>query len=76
MLDPGRLRGQNGTRMKVERIELWHVSVPLPAPFHPAWIPGFRQSENRFTLIRVRTHGGLEGWSAAPEIGQIGRAHV
>lgn len=54
--------------MKVDRIELWRVAVPLPAPFRPAWISGFRQNENRFTLISVRTRGGLEGWSAAPEV--------
>lgn len=26
---------------RVERIELWHVSVPLPRPFWPSWIPGY-----------------------------------
>lgn len=54
--------------MKIERIDLWHVDVPLPAPFHPAWIPGFVQTGNRFTLIRLTTASGLQGWSAAPAI--------
>lgn len=54
--------------MKVERIDLWHVAYPLPAAFHPSWIPGFRQTENRFTLLRIRTASGLEGWSAAPSM--------
>ena len=50
--------------MRITQIDLWHVSVPLPAAFHPAWIPGFPQTANRFTLVRLRTASGLEGWSA------------
>ncbi len=54
--------------MKITQIDLWHVSVPLPAPFHPAWIPGFPQTANRFTLVRLRTASGVEGWSAGAAI--------
>lgn len=54
----------------VARIELYHVAVPLPAPFHPSWIPGFPQTENRFTLIKVVTDDGIEGWSAGPALGR------
>ncbi len=50
----------------VARIELFHVAIPLPARFYPAWIPGFPQTENRFTLIRVTTDDGVEGYSAGP----------
>ncbi len=56
--------------MKISRIDLWHVKVPLPAPFHPSWIPGFAQTENRFTLVRLATADGAEGWSAAPAMGR------
>jgi D-galactarolactone cycloisomerase len=56
--------------VKIERIDLWHVDVPLPAPFRPAWIPGFVQTGNRFTLIRLSTASGLQGWSAAPAMGR------
>ncbi len=35
----------------VARIELYHVAVPLPARFCPSWIPGFPQTENRFTVL-------------------------
>jgi D-galactarolactone cycloisomerase len=52
--------------MKIERIELWHVAVPLPAPFRPSWIPGLATTENRFDVVRLTTASGLEGWSAAP----------
>jgi L-alanine-DL-glutamate epimerase-like enolase superfamily enzyme len=54
----------------VARIELYHVAVPLPATFRPSWIPGFPQNENRFTLIRVITDDGVEGFSAGPAMGR------
>ena len=52
----------------VARIELFHVAIPLPATFYPSWIPGMPQNENRFTLIRVTTDDGVEGYSAGPAI--------
>lgn len=50
--------------MKVKKIELFHVSIPLPKNFYPSWIPGFPQGFNRFTLLRLTTGEGLEGYSA------------
>jgi hypothetical protein len=50
-----------GMTMKVERIELFHVAIPLPRPFYPAWIPGYPQTENRFTLLRLTTDDGVQG---------------
>jgi L-alanine-DL-glutamate epimerase-like enolase superfamily enzyme len=50
--------------MRIDRIELFHVAIPLPRPFHPAWIPGYPQTENRFTLLRLSTDDGLEGLAA------------
>ncbi len=55
--------------MKITRIDLWLVRYPLPAPFMPAWIPGFRQTENRFTLVRLVTADGIEGYSAVQTMG-------
>ena len=40
---------------RIGRIELFHIARPLPAPFHPSWIPGFPQMESRFILLRVTT---------------------
>ncbi len=54
----------------VRRIELYHVAIPLPETFYPAWIPGFPQRENRLTLIRVTTDEGVEGYSAGPAMGR------
>jgi L-alanine-DL-glutamate epimerase-like enolase superfamily enzyme len=54
----------------IARIELFHVAIPLPERFFPSWIPGFPQTENRFTLIKVVTKGGVEGYSAGPAMGR------
>lgn len=54
--------------MRITQIDLWHVAIPAPATFYPSWIPGFPQTENRFTLVRLRTASGLEGWSAGAAI--------
>ncbi|MEW6264916.1 MAG: mandelate racemase/muconate lactonizing enzyme family protein [Thermodesulfobacteriota bacterium] len=56
--------------MKIKLIELYHVSVPLKQTFWPTWIPGYPQTHNRFTLIRLATDDGLEGWSAGAAMGR------
>lgn len=55
--------------MVINRIELYYVKIPLeenkpgffaqPAYFNPSWIPGFRQSEMRFYLLKLGTDQGL-----------------
>ena len=50
--------------MKIDRIELFHVAIPLAQPFHPAWIPGYPQTVNRFTLARLTTDDGVQGLAA------------
>lgn len=55
--------------MKISRIDLWYVRIPLPDVFLPAWIPGYRQKENRFTLVRLVTQDGIEGYSAVQTMG-------
>lgn len=50
----------------IERIELWHVSVPLPAPFWPSWIPGYPQTHVAQTFARFFTSDGLTGETAGP----------
>ena len=50
--------------MKVKKIELFHVSVPLKEAFYPSWIPGYPQIYNRFTLLKLTTDEGIEGYSA------------
>lgn len=56
--------------MKLTQIDLWHVAIPAPEPFYPSWIPGFPQTENRFTLARLSTASGVVGWSAGAAMGR------
>jgi D-galactarolactone cycloisomerase len=55
--------------MKISEIELYHVSVPLKETFWPTWIPGYPQTHNRFTLIKITTDEGIEGYSAGTAMG-------
>ena len=65
--------------MKIDRMELYYVQLPLedkkpgffsePAYFTPSWIPGFRQSEMRFYLLKLGTDQGHEGYAAMPAMG-------
>jgi L-alanine-DL-glutamate epimerase-like enolase superfamily enzyme len=50
--------------VRIDRIELFHVAIPLAKPFHPAWIPGYPQTANRFTLARLTTDDGVQGLAA------------
>lgn len=56
--------------MKVNRLELWHVDVPLEEDFHPAWIPGYPQTHNRCTLAKVATDEGITGVAAGAAFGR------
>jgi D-galactarolactone cycloisomerase len=56
--------------MKIIAIELYHVSVPLKETFWPTWIPGYPQTHNRFTLIKIVTDEGIEGYSAGSAMGK------
>jgi L-alanine-DL-glutamate epimerase-like enolase superfamily enzyme len=56
--------------MKITAIELYHVSVPLKETFWPTWIPGYPQTHNRFTLIKLITDEGIEGYSAGSAMGK------
>lgn len=49
---------------KITRLELYHVEVPLPQPFRPAWIPNYPQTLNSFTLLRLETSEGRVGLAA------------
>jgi L-alanine-DL-glutamate epimerase-like enolase superfamily enzyme len=65
--------------MKIDCIELYYVKIPLednrpgfftqPKYFSPSWIPGFRQSEMRFYLLKLGTDAGYEGHAAIAAMG-------
>lgn len=48
----------------LDRVELYLVTAPLPAPFSPAWVPGSTRQKTSFNLVRFITDDGVEGWSA------------
>ncbi|MCP4757754.1 MAG: mandelate racemase/muconate lactonizing enzyme family protein [Proteobacteria bacterium] len=56
--------------MKIDAIELYHVSVPLKETFWPTWIPGYPQTHNRFDVIKIVTDEGIEGYSAGIAMGK------
>ncbi len=56
--------------MKIIAIELFHVSIPLRETFWPTWIPGYPQTHNKFTLIKIVTDEGIEGYSAGIAMGK------
>jgi len=56
--------------MKISAMELYHVSVPLKETFWPTWIPGYPQTHNNFTLIKIITDEGIEGYSAGAAMGR------
>ena len=56
--------------MKITAIELYHVSIPLKQTFWPTWIPGYPQTHNRFTLAKLVTDDGIEGWAAGAAMGK------
>jgi D-galactarolactone cycloisomerase len=62
----------------IDRIELYHVSAPLPAPFSPSWMPGTIRNAVTFYLVRFITDDGVEGWSAFTGAGRerVGLGHA
>lgn len=56
--------------MQVHRVELFHVAVPCEETFHPAWLPAYPQTDNRFTLLRLSTRDGHTGIAAGPAMGR------
>lgn len=51
--------------MKIEKIRVYAVGIPLSEPFYPVWIPGYPQMHNNFYLVELTTDTGIKGYSAA-----------
>ncbi len=56
--------------MKITQVELFHISIPLKSTFYPSWIPGYPQTHNRFTLLRLSTDLGITGIAAGVAFGE------
>ena len=66
--------------MKISSVEFIPVSLPLDAPFHPAWFPNVIQRSADGTLIRLHTDEGITGYgwqnSFGSEIKIVGESRV
>ena len=66
--------------MIIKSVELIPVSLPLNAPFRPAWYPNVVQTKADGTLIKVRTDDGTIGYgwqnSFGAEIKIVGESKV
>lgn len=60
--------------MVINDIDVWSVEIPLKATFWPSWIPGYPQTHNRLTLLRLKTDEGVSGYSAGPAFAKEGKA--
>jgi len=57
--------------MEITDLEVYALRIPLKSPFFPSWIPGYPQTANSLTLIRLKTDDkDIEGISAAPAMGE------
>jgi L-alanine-DL-glutamate epimerase-like enolase superfamily enzyme len=50
--------------MAIRAVETWYLEIPLPADFHPSWIPGLTQTHNRCLVVRVNDDSGHAGIGA------------
>lgn len=53
---------------RIERIELYHVNIPVPTPLFPTWIPGHAVTGFASTVLVVRTRDGLTGIASGPAL--------
>src|SRR5579864_1672630 len=67
-------------KMKISSVEFIPVSLPLDAPFHPAWFPNVTQRFADGTLIKLHTDEGITGYgwqnSFGSEIKTVGESRV
>lgn len=59
--------------MKIDRVELYYVAVPLPVPLEVSAQPGLQFKNNELTFVRITTDDGVVGESAGFT---LGRAHA
>jgi len=49
--------------MRIARIEFYDIRVPLPVPFLPSWAPGYTAVQTNYTMLRISTDAGLQGFA-------------
>ena len=50
--------------MTITRIEATYLEIPLPADFHPSWVPGLAMQHNRCLVLEVHDDSGHKGVGA------------
>jgi L-alanine-DL-glutamate epimerase-like enolase superfamily enzyme len=50
--------------MAITKIEAHYVEIPLPADFHPSWVPGLTMTHNRCLVVQVHDDSGHTGIGA------------
>jgi L-alanine-DL-glutamate epimerase-like enolase superfamily enzyme len=50
--------------MAITKIEATYLEIPLPAEFHPSWVPGLTQTHNRCLVVEVHDDSGHSGIGA------------
>ena len=67
-------------KLKIASVEFVPLSLPLAAPFYPAWFPNVTQKTADGTLIKVHTDEGITGcgWqnSFGSEVKIVGESRV
>ena len=57
--------------MKIERVELYYVAVPLPVPLEVSAQPGLEFKSNELIFVRLTTDEGVVGESAGFTLGRF-----
>ncbi len=60
--------------MKIDRIEAWVCRFPLPAPFHPSWVPGVGEAHISCVIFRVTTDDGIVGAASGIQVFEEARS--
>lgn len=55
---------------RVQKIELFHVEVPLEESLFPSWYRGYKLDKQNMTLLRLTTNDGHQGVSAGWSLGR------
>ncbi len=55
---------------RVQKIELFHVEIPLAEALYPSWYRGYKLDKQVMTLLRLTTNEGQQGVSAGWSLGR------
>lgn len=65
-----RMQNVGAYKDRIEKIELYHIEVPLPTPLFPIWVHDHAVSVFSATLLVIHTRNGLTGIASGPAVGR------